>query len=109
MPARKMEMKKEEAAGLDSLSTASIIDYINASDSSIHIELVKISNDTIFLKIPDAMHLTQQMGSTGPSIYLASLVYNFTELPGITHVNLDFEEGDHAAPGTFNRDSFKDQ
>jgi hypothetical protein len=105
----KLEMKKAEAAGLDSISTASIIDYINRSDSSIHLDIVKISNDTVYLKIQDATYLTQRMGSTGSEMYLAGAVYNLTELPGIHYINLDFEEGDHASPGTFSRDSFKDQ
>ena len=105
----KMEMKKEEAAGLDSLSTASIIDYINASDSNIHLDALKTSNDTVYIKIADATYLTQRMGSTGPSLYLAEVVYNLTEIAGIRYVNFNFEEGDHAQPGTFNRDSFKGQ
>ena len=105
----KMEMKKEEAAGLDSLSTASIIDYMNASDSGIHLDVVKTSNDTVYIKIADATYLTQRMGSTGPSLYLAEVVYNLTEIAGIHYVNFNFEEGDHAQPGTFNRDSFKGQ
>lgn len=105
----KLEMKKAEAAGLDSLSTASIIDYINKSDSSIHLDIIKTSNDTVYLKIPDAHYLTQQMGSTGPTLYLAGVVYNLTEIPGLHYVNFNFEEGDHASPGTFNRDSFKDE
>lgn len=105
----KMEMKKMEATDLDSLSPGSIIAFINRNDSSIHLDFVKTSNDTVYLKIPDASYLTQQMGSTGADMYLAGVVYNLTELPGIKYVNLDFEEGDHAAPGTFNRDSFKNE
>jgi hypothetical protein len=49
------------------------------------------------------------MGSTGPTMFLSSAVYNLTEIPGIRYVNFDFEEGDHASPGTFSRESFKDE
>lgn len=105
----KLEMKKAEAADLDSLSTASIVDYINRSDSSIHLDIIKISNDTVYLKIPDAHYLTQQMGSTGPTLYLANVVYNLTEIPGFHYISFDFEEGDHASPGTMSRESFKNQ
>lgn len=104
-----LEVKKVATAGPDTLTPAAVIDFINQDDSSIHIELVKISQDTIYLKIPDAAHLTQQMGSTGPTIYLAGVVYNLTEVPGINEVCFDFEEGDHASPGVFNRNSFKDK
>ena len=105
----KLEMKKVEAAGLDSLSAASIVAFINTSDSSIHLDLIKTSNDTVYIKIPDATFLTQRMGSTGSTMYLAGVVYNLTELPGIRFINFDFEEGDHAQPGTLSRDSFNDQ
>jgi spore germination protein GerM len=103
----KMEIKKVEATDLDSLSPASLVAFINKKNSSIHLDIVKTSNDTVFLKIPDATYLTQQMGSSGADMYLAGVIYNLTELPGIKYINLDFEEGDHAAPGTFTRDSFK--
>jgi len=105
----KMEMKKTETMGPDSLSPAAVVSYLNKLDSTEQLVLVKISNDTAYLKIPDAMHLTQQMGSTGAQLYLAQVVYNMTEIPGIKFVNLDFEEGDHAAPGTYTRESFKDE
>jgi len=90
----------------DSLSTTSIIDFLNAGNINIKLEFVKVSNDTVFVRIADAMYLTQQMGSTGPSIYLSEVVYNMTQIPGIKEVNIDFEEGDHATPGTYNRTTF---
>ena len=105
----KLEMKKVQATDLDSLSPASVVEFINKGDSSVHLDFVKISNDTVYIKIPDATFLTQQMGSTGASMYMAGAVYNLTELPGIKYINFDFEEGDHAAPGTFTRDSFKNE
>jgi spore germination protein GerM len=105
----RLVMNRTEATDLDSLSPASVVDFINKSDSSVHLNLVKTSNDTVYIKITDATHLTQQMGSTGASMYMAGAVYNLTELPGIKYVNFDFEEGDHATPGTFTRDSFKNE
>lgn len=90
----------------DSLSTKSIIDFLNAGNTNIKLEFVKTANDTVFLKIADAMFLTQQMGSTGPTMYLSEVVYNMTQVPGIKEVNFDFEEGDHASPGTYNRNTF---
>jgi len=105
----KMELKKSEATAIDTLSPTSIIDFINGKDTNIHLELSKISNDTIYVKIPSATHLTQQMGSTGAELYMAGVIYNLTEINGIHYVNFDFVEGDHAGPGVYNRDSFKDQ
>ncbi len=90
----------------DSLSAKSIIDFLNAGNTNIKLEYVKTSNDTIFVRITDALYLTQQMGSTGPTIYLSEVVYNMTQIPGIKEVSFDFEEGDHATPGTYNRNTF---
>ncbi|HUR66362.1 MAG TPA: hypothetical protein VMZ03_08405 [Chitinophagaceae bacterium] len=105
----KLEMKKKEGAGPDSISVGAIISYLNRTNTHVQLELVKVSNDTVYVKIPDATYLTQQMGSTGPVLYFSEVVYNLTELAGIKYVNLDFEEGDHASPATLNRDSFNDQ
>ena len=105
----KLEVKKSDAVGPDSLSVPAVITYLNKTNINVQLAFVKNSGDTVYLKIPDAMYLTQQMGSSGPTIYLAQAVYNLTEVPGIKYVNLDFDEGDHASPGTFNRESFKDE
>lgn len=105
----KLEVKKSDAVGPDSLSVPAVITYLNAANTNVQLTFVKTSSDTVYLKIPDPMYLTQQMGSSGPTIYLAQAVYNLTEIPGIKYVNLDFEEGDHASPGTFSRESFNNE
>jgi hypothetical protein len=105
----RLEMIKKEGMTPDSLSAQSMIDFLNSKNQFIRIEFIKISGDTLFTKIPEATYLTQQMGSSGPTLFFAEAVYNLTEIPGIRFVNFDFEEGDHASPGVFNRDTFKDQ
>ncbi len=105
----RLEMKKNDAAILDSLSIPSVIAFLNKTYPNILLEFVRSSHDTIFLKIPESDYLTQQMGSTGPTMYFATAVYNLTEVPGFRFVDFSFEEGDHASPATLNRDSFKDE
>ena len=105
----RLEMKKSEAGGPDSLTTGSVIRYLNEQNPNVQLEISKTSHDTLFIKIPNPTYLTQQMGSTGPTMFLSAAVYNLTEIPGIRYVNFDFEEGDHASPGTFSRESFKDE
>ncbi len=105
----KLKMKKVDGSGPDSLTTGSIIRHLNTQYPNIKLEYVRTSNDTLYTKIPEATYLTQQMGSTGPTLYFANAVYNLTEIPGITHVYFDFEEGDHASPGALKRESFKDE
>ncbi|MBN8686641.1 MAG: hypothetical protein J0M10_06475 [Chitinophagales bacterium] len=99
-----LRMEKQVVPGLDTITTESIVSYM--SGVNFKPEYVKTSGDTLYLRIADATYLTQQMGSSGAEAWLAELVYNCTEIPGIRFVNLDFEEGDHAQPGTYRRESF---
>ncbi|MBL7730957.1 MAG: hypothetical protein JNM88_07250 [Chitinophagaceae bacterium] len=105
----RLEVKKTETAFPDSLSVSAILSFLNNKYTNVKVVEDKLAGDTVFVKIPEATYLTQQMGSSGPTLYLADLVYNLTELPGIRFVYVDLEEGDHASPGTYSRDSFKDE
>lgn len=105
----RLEMKKVETIGPDTLSPEAVVSYLNSMNNNVQLAILKISGDTVYLKIQEASYLTQQMGSTGSTMYLAQVIYNLTEIAGINYVMLDFEEGDHASPGTFTRDSFKDK
>jgi hypothetical protein len=68
--------------------------------------LAQVNFDTVFLFIDNSNYLTQQMGTTGADEYLAKLTFTVTELESINFVNLNFEEGDHAVPGTYQRTDF---
>ena len=105
----RLEVVKREGLMPDSLSAQSVIDFLNKKNQFVQIQYSKTSGDTLFVRIPEATYLTQQMGSSGPTVFFAETVYNLTEIPGIHFVNFDFEEGDHASPGVFDRDTFKDQ
>jgi hypothetical protein len=68
--------------------------------------LVKVNFDTAFIAIDNSNYLTQQMGTTGADEYLAKLTFAVSELEGINFVDLNFLEGDHAVPGTYERTDF---
>jgi len=53
-----------------------------------------------------AEHLTQRMGSTGAEHFLATATFTLIEYDSIKFVNFIFEEGDHAKPGLYSRESF---
>lgn len=105
----KMEMKRVSIEGADNSNPQRILASINDEYPEIRLDFLRISHDTAFLKIDDAHYLTQQMGSTGSQMYIAGLVYNLTENPDVHFVNMNFEEGDHAQPGTFSRETFAGQ
>jgi hypothetical protein len=90
----------------DSLTAASIIQLQNDLYPEIQVRFDRMSNDTIFVTIPNSTYLTQQTGSSGPEGYFAELTYNLTELKNITYVDIRFKRGDHAQPGTFSRTDF---
>ena len=84
-----------------------MINLINGHKANkIHLDFVKISLDTIYVKINNSMFLTQQMGTTGADEYMSVTTFSLTELKGIKYVDYDFEEGDHANPGTYSRQDY---
>lgn len=60
------------------------------------------------VEILNAEYLTQRMGTSGAQNYLAATTYSLTEIPGVRGVDFIFPVGDHAAPGVYTRESFKD-
>lgn len=101
------KLKKPEDARLDTFSSVHLIQLINNNFPDIQLELVKISHDTIYVKIPDSKKITQEMGNTGAENYLAAATYTLTELKNVKYVNYDLREGDHAGPGVLSREDFK--
>jgi hypothetical protein len=79
---------------------------INKTWPRVQIKYLGTSNDTAFISIPDSEILTQQMGSAGAESFMVSTVYSFTEINGIKYVSFDFEIGDHANPGVYDRNSW---
>ena len=93
----------------DTLTYENLINVINTSYKNIPlIEFSRIANDTIFISIKNPEYLTQQMGSTGAFVFMIITTFTLTELQGITYVSFDFQEGDHASPGTYSRKYYWD-
>lgn len=99
-------MKRTKPLSPDSINTNIIIQMLNETYPEIPLQFSKISNDTLFVKIGNSKYLTQQMGSSGPEVYMADVTYNLTEIAGINFVAITFKEGDHAQPGIFSRTDF---
>ena len=102
-----LKLQKPEVSGIDTMSVKNLIQIINANCDSIHLDYIKNSHDTIYVHIPHSEMLTERIGSTGADMYLASTTWSLTEIKSIKYVNYDFEEGDHASPGVYSRDNFK--
>ena len=101
------KIKKPDDSKIETMSAEEITTELNKDFDDIPLQLVKTSNDTAFVKITDSQKFTNRIGSTGAYNYMATVVYNFTELKNIKFVKFDFIEGDHAVPGVFSREDFK--
>lgn len=105
-PTEKEKLKAPETVIPDSFSVAHVIQLLNENFPGIRMELIKVSGDTVYVKIPDDKRLTQGIGDTGAENYLASATFTLTEKKNIRYVNISFEAGDHAEPGVYSRDDF---
>ena len=80
---------------------------INENFPDILLQFIRVSHDTIYVKILDSGKLTQGIGDTGAGNYLASATYTLTASQNIKFVNIIMEPGDHAEPGVYSREDFK--
>lgn len=102
-----MEIKRNPAADMTNLSELDMVDAINYKYPQIKLEWVKQEGGKAFVRIQEADFLTRESGTFGARAYLAEVTFALTELKGITAVDFDFKEGDHARPGVYKREDFK--
>lgn len=89
------------------LNADSLIKGLNEMNENVLLQKIKISGDTVYTEIKNSQFLTESMGSTGAEMYVADVVLNLTEVPGIKYVNIQLVEGSHMQPGTWAKDNFK--
>lgn len=104
----KEKLKAPENSQLNTFTSSQLIKMINENFPDIHLDFVKTSHDTIYVKIPNSNRLTNELGNTGADNYLASTTFTLTELKNIKYVNIDMKPGNHAEPGVYSRDDFKE-
>ena len=80
----------------------------NQTDEMPQLKWIKTEGDTIFVKVLNDNYLTQRMGSAGAGEFMKQAVLTLTEMEEIKYVDFNFEEGDHAAPGKYDREDVKD-
>lgn len=100
-----LDHKAGSMAGVD---YQDIINLLNKKYPGIRMKYIRMQRDTIVTRIDDASQLTQSIGTSGAESYLAEATFSLTEIPTIKVVRIEFQEGDHAMPGSYTRASFKD-
>lgn len=88
------------------LQVDTLIKGINQMHEGVLLQKIKQGHDTLYTVIPHSGHLTEEMGSTGAELYVADVVLNLTELPGVKYVHIQMEEGSHAQTGTWQKEDF---
>lgn len=104
---QKITMTQTEGIADKDLNVGNVTESLNRKYAEILISEPTQRYDTVFVKINNAQYLTQASGTMGAEIYLAESTYSFTQIPGVSFVNFDFNVGDHASPGTYIRSDFK--
>lgn len=93
----------------DTLTVEKMINLVNSVyHPKVLIDFTRIGNDTLFIVIKESQYLTQQMGSSGAFEFMISTTFMLTDLSGIEYITYDFQEGDHASPGTYSRKYYYD-
>ena len=89
------------------LNTDSLIKGLNERYENVFLQKDRISGDTLYTFIDDSQYLSNQMGSTGAEVYIADVVLNLAEVPGVKYVAIKMEEGSHAQSGIWTKENFE--
>ncbi len=101
--------KKKIFAPKDSVTVPqAFVNGINKTYNEIKLVFDRVSSDTVFIKIPEAIWLTDRAGNSGAEQYLSFAALNLLETKGAGYVHFDFTAGAHARPATWSRKDFKD-
>jgi hypothetical protein len=101
--------KKKIFAPKDSVTVPqAFVNGVNKTYSEIKMQFDRISNDTLYIKIPEATWLTDRAGNSGAEQYLSFAALNLLETKGVNYVYFDFTPGVHARPAAWNTRDFKD-
>ena len=103
----KFEVKANKAHQGQTNST-DLLAALKQRHPQVNLVLDHFSGDTAYIRIPNAQHLTQNMGSAGATLFLIEATYGFTAIPHVEVVNFAFKEGDHAVPGAYTRQDFQE-
>jgi hypothetical protein len=92
----------------DSAFTATrIVNGLNQKYPEVQLQLIKQSNDTLYVTVPNNEFLGERMGNAGAVSWFSDAVLNLTGVPGVTYVNMQMEKRSHALPGVFKKEDVK--
>lgn len=81
-----------------------VVNGLNQKYPNVQIQLVKQSNDTLYIAVPNNEFLGERMGSAGASSWFQDVILNLTSVSGVQYLNIDMQQRSHAMPGTFRKE-----
>lgn len=91
----------------DSIVTVQrIINGLKLKYPAVQLVFLKQSGDTVFIAVPDAEYLGEQMGDAGAAEWYADAVINLTSVPGIDFVSFQMDLHSHASSGVIGRNQY---
>ena len=106
--AEKKTLKEYTEVPDSAFTVQRVVNGLNQKYPNVRIELVRHSNDTLYINVPESEHLGERMGSTGAGAWYADAILNLTAVSGVKFVSIAMEQHSHANPGTFKREDFND-
>ena len=103
-----MIMKRDLTYPDSILTINRIINGLNDHYPEVHIDFQKQSNDTVFVSVPAADFLGEQMGDAGAAEWYADVVINLTSVPGVNYVSFQMDIHTHASSGVVGREKYND-
>lgn len=103
-----MVMIRERLVPDSAITITRIINGLNQSYPEVHINFIKQSGDTLFVDIPDAAYLGEQMGDAGAAAWFADAAINLTSVAGVNFVSFKMDEHSHAASTIIGREKYKE-
>jgi ABC-type Fe3+-hydroxamate transport system substrate-binding protein len=93
----------------DSITVQHVINGLNAKYAEVQMQLVKTSNDTLYVSFADnGEYVGERMGSAGSSSYMADAVLNLTGVKGVNYVKFEMQRHSHVSPGVLGKENFEE-
>ena len=101
-----MLMVRDRMIPDSALTISRIVNGLNQAYPQVRVNVIKQSDDTLFVEIPDANYLGEQMGDAGASAWFADAAINLTSVAGVEVVSFKMDDHSHAGSTVISRKQF---
>lgn len=101
-----MVMKRDSNIHDSIITISRVINGLNEKYPQVKLRLLKQGGDTLYVEVPDASYLGEQMGSAGSAAWFDDVVINLTSAPGINYVSFRMDTHSHAQSAIISRSRY---